>query len=244
MSSKYVTVTDALHAYVVAQRSNAADPILEELQTETRALGEVAEMAIPLEQAALIGMLVALVGAKFAIEIGTFTGMSSISIARHLQPGGRLVCFDQDLRYTGIARRYWQRAGVQERIELKVGDARRLLPHYRPPSQIDFVFIDADKESYELYFEALMPYVRNGGLILFDNTLRGGDVIDPVRKNLPDTRAIDQLNRKLAQDPRLQVVLLPIADGFTICRKLTLLGNESRRLTETRRMMETRIIQS
>lgn len=244
MSGKYVNLTDALHAYVVAQRSNAADPILEELQIETRTLGEVAEMAIPLEQAALISLLVALMGAKWAVEIGTFTGMSSISIARHLQPGGRLICFDQDLRYTGIARRYWKRAGVLERIELKVGDARRLLPHYRPPNPIDFVFIDADKESYELYFEALMPYVRNGGLILFDNTLRGGDVIDPLRKNAPATRAIDQLNQKLAKDPRLQVVLLPIADGLTLCRKINLLNNEARLLTETRRMMETRIIQA
>ncbi len=243
MAGKFVHLTEALHDYVVAQRSDAADPVLNELLAETRTLGEISRMAITLDQASLISLLVALMGAKWAVEIGTFTGLSSISIARHLQPGGRLVCFDQDMRYTGIARRYWQKAGVQERIDLRLGDARRLLPHYRPPNPLDFVFIDADKESYEIYFEALMPYVRNGGLILFDNTLRGGDVIDPERKNDPDTRAIDELNQKLAKDPRLQTVLLPISDGLTICRRIPLLGNDARRLTETRRLMETRIIQ-
>jgi len=242
MSAKSVPLTDALHDYIVAQRSNANDPILNALVAETAALGGVSEMAITLDQAALLSMLVTLIGAKWAVEIGTFTGMSSISIARNLQPAGKLICFDQDLRYTGIAKRYWQKAGLLERIELKIGDARRLLPHYRPHNPIDFIFIDADKESYELYFEALMPYVRNGGLILFDNTLRGGRVIDPAHQNDPDVRAMRQLNAKLAQDPRLQTVLLPIADGLTICRKLNILGNDARRLTETRRITETRII--
>ncbi len=165
-------------------------------------------------------MLVALIGAKWAVEIGTFTGTSSLSIARYLAPGGKLVCFDQDFRYTTIARRYWMKAGVQDKIELRLGDAHRLVPHFRPRNPIDFVFIDADKEAYDTYFELLLPYVRTGGLILFDNMLRGGQVVHPVEKNTPTNRAIDQLNRKLAQDARIQAVLVPIADGLYVCRKL------------------------
>jgi caffeoyl-CoA O-methyltransferase len=168
--------------------------------------------------------------------VGTFTGTSSISIARHLAPGGKLVCFDQDFKFTSIARRYWIRAGLQDRIDLRLGDARRLVPHYRPQNQVDFVFIDADKESYDSYYEMLVPYVRTGGLILFDNMLRGGQVVDPIARNQPSIRAIDQLNRKLAVDSRVQTVLIPMADGLTICRKLPPPSGETRRLSDSRRV--------
>ncbi len=150
---------------------------------ETEKLGEVSQMAISPDQAGLISLLVALIGAKWAVEVGTFTGTSSISIARYLAPGGKLVCFDQDFKYTSIARRYWIEAGVQDRIDLRLGDAHRLLPHYRPQNLLDFVFIDADKEGYDFYYETLLPYVRTGGLILFDNMLRGGQVIRSRAKN-------------------------------------------------------------
>jgi caffeoyl-CoA O-methyltransferase len=230
MPSKYVPLTEPLYNYLIAQRSNAIDPILAALQIETQKLGDISQMAIGPDQGSLISLLVALIGAKWAVEVGTFTGTSSIYIARHLAPGGKLVCFDQDFKFTSIARRYWIKAGVQDRIELRLGDARRLLPHYRPANSIDFVFIDADKEGYDTYFETLLPYVRTGGLILFDNMLRGGAVIDPVEKNTPANRAIDQLNRKLAQDNRVQAVLLPIADGLYVCRKVNSPSNEARRL--------------
>lgn len=237
MPAKYVPMTDAIFDYVVAQRSNANDPILTALSMETEKLGEVSQMAISPDQAGLISLLVALIGAKWAVEVGTFTGTSSLSIARYLVPGGKLVCFDQDFKYTSIARRYWIRAGVQDRIDLRLGDAHRLLPHYRPQNLLDFVFIDADKEGYDFYYETLLPYVRTGGLILFDNMLRGGQVIHPVQKTTPVNRAIDQLNRKLAADPRIQSVLVPMADGMMVCRKLYSPSMETRRMTDSRRLL-------
>jgi caffeoyl-CoA O-methyltransferase len=237
MPAKYVPLNDAIYSYVIAQRSNANDPILAALSIETEKLGEMSQMAISPDQSTLISLLVALIGAKWAIEIGTFTGTSSICIARYLAPGGKLVCFDQDFKVTSIARRYWIRAGVQDRIDLRLGDARRLLPHYRPQNLIDFVFIDADKEGYDFYYETILPYVRTGGLILFDNMLRGGKVVDPVERNMPANRAIDQLNRKLAADGRVQSVLVPMADGLVICRKLYSPGTETRRMSDTRRLL-------
>jgi len=230
-------MTDAIYDYVLQQRSNADDALLAGLQMETENLGDIGKMAITPDQSSLISLLVGLIGAKWAVEVGTFTGMSSLSISRYLAPGGKLVCFEQDFKVTSIARRYWIRAGVQERIDLRLGDARRLLPHYRPQNLIDFVFIDADKESYDFYYESLVSYVRPGGLILFDNMLRGGELVDPAYKNTPSNRAIDQLNRKLATDNRVQSVLIPMADGLVVCRKLLTPGVDGRRLTtDTRRL--------
>jgi len=237
MPAKYVPLTDTLYNYVIAQRSNANDPILTALQMETENMGEMSQMMISPDQASLISLLVALIGAKWAVEVGTFTGTSSISIARHLAPGGKLVCFDQDFKVTSIARRYWIRAGVQDKIDLRLGDAHRLLPHYRPQNLLDFVFIDADKEAYDFYYETLLPFVRTGGLILFDNMLRGGQVVDPVEKNTPVNRAIDQLNRKLAADSRVQSVLIPMADGLVVCRKLYTPGADGRRMSDSRRLL-------
>jgi caffeoyl-CoA O-methyltransferase len=234
MPPKYTPLNDALYNYVIAQRSYADDPLLASLQMETEVLGDAAKMAISPDQVSLISLLVAVIGAKWAVEVGTFTGMSSLSIARYLAPGGKLVCFDQDFKFTSVARRYWIRAGIQDRIDLRLGDARRLLPHFRPKDLIDFVFIDADKESYDFYYETVLPFVRPGGLILFDNMLRGGDVVHPVARTQPTNRAIDQLNRKLASDPRVQSVLVPMADGLTICRKLFVAGGDGRQMRDSR----------
>jgi caffeoyl-CoA O-methyltransferase len=220
MPAKYIPLNDALYSYLLTHRSGARDPVLDGLRQETEGLGPISVMSISPEQSSLMTLLVSVIGAKWAVEIGTFTGTSSISIARGLAPGGKLVCFDQDFRWTTIARRYWLKAGVQDRIELRLGNARELVPHFRPKTAIDFVFIDADKESYNHYYESIVNYVRPGGLILFDNMLRGGDVVHPTEKNTPATRSIDQLNRKLAQDDRVQSVLLPVADGLNLCRKL------------------------
>jgi len=219
MAAKYVPLNDPLYAYLIAQRSNADDPVLQALYAETEKLGGIAAMSISPDQASFVSLLVAAIGAQWAVEVGTFTGTSSISIARGLVPGGKLVCFDQSGDWTAIARRYWAKAGVEDRIELRLGDARSLLPEFRPPAPLDFVFIDADKESYDIYYEMLLPHVRPGGLILFDNMLRDGQVIDPVLKDSPGTRAIHQLNRKLAADARVESVLISVADGLYICRK-------------------------
>ena len=219
MSLSYLPFTDELYRYMLAQRSDAHDPLLDALRAETKGLGDIANMAISPDQCSFMTLLVELIGAKWAVEVGTFTGSSSISIARGLAPGGKLVCFDQEFKWTSIARRYWAKAGVHERIELKLGNARDLLLRFRPAVELDFVFIDADKEGYDYYYEALLPKVRSGGLIVFDNMLRGGQVVDPVEKKSPGTRSIDQLNRKLSSDPRIQAVLTPIADGLFLCRK-------------------------
>jgi caffeoyl-CoA O-methyltransferase len=220
MSSSYLPLTDQLYRYMLDQSTEARDPLLTELRRETRSLGSVAEMAISPDQCAFLTLLTGLIGARYAVEVGTFTGSSSISIARGLVAGGKITCFDQDFRYTSIARRYWYRAGVQDKIDLRLGDAHQLVQRYRPLGPLDLVFIDADKEAYDFYYESLLPFVRTNGLIIFDNMLRGGKVIDPVGRTEPATRAIDQLNRKLATDPRIQSVLIPVADGLYLCRKL------------------------
>jgi caffeoyl-CoA O-methyltransferase len=220
MSSSYLPLNDALYRYMVGHRSNADEPILKEIRHETRQLGEVAEMAISPDQCSLLTMLTALLGAKNAVEVGTFTGSSSVSIARGLVPGGKLVCFDSDFRWTSIARRYWFKAGLQDKIELRLGDARTLLPRFRSPPMLDLVFIDADKEGYDFYYETLLPHVRPNGLIIFDNMLRGGKVIDPSAYTDAGVRAINDLNQKLASDPRIQSVLISVADGLHLCRKL------------------------
>jgi len=219
MSAKYTPLNDELYAYLLENRSGAVDPVLDALRAETQGLGDISAMSISPDQASFMTLLVTVLGARSALEIGTFTGTSAISIARGLVPGGRLICFDQNFKWTSIARRYWMRAGLQDKIELRLGDAQRLLPHFRPAAPLDFVFIDADKESYDAYYEAVLPHVRRGGLILFDNMLRGGELVHPTEKNTPTNRAIDELNRKLAIDDRILSVLLPIADGLYLCCK-------------------------
>jgi caffeoyl-CoA O-methyltransferase len=221
MSTSYLPLTEPLYAYLLEHRTDARDPILDELRAETRRLGpDVSEMAISPDQCSFLQMLTALIGARHAVEVGTFTGSSSISIARGLQPGGRLVCFDKDFRYTSIARRYWFKSGLQERVDLRLGDAPHLLARFRPRAPLDLVFIDADKERYDFYYEALLPHVRPNGLIIFDNMLRAGKVLEPPGRMDPGVRAIDELNRKLAQDSRIQSVLISVADGLHLCRKL------------------------
>jgi caffeoyl-CoA O-methyltransferase len=220
MPAKYISLTDELYQYMASHRSDAHDPVLDALQSETQSLGEISRMAISPDQAGFMTFLVATLGVKWALEVGTFTGSSSISIARGMVPGGKLYCYDQDFKWTSIARRYWMKAGMHEKIELRLGNARDLLPRFRPLKPLDFVFIDADKESYDLYYEMLLPHLRPGGIILFDNMLMGGKVIDPVGKNELPVRAIDQLNHKLANDPRVHAVMIPVADGLYLCRKL------------------------
>jgi caffeoyl-CoA O-methyltransferase len=234
MASTPTPLSAGLYQYAVSQRSNAEDPVMEELQRETQSLGELSRMSIGLDQASMLGILVSLIQAKSAVEIGTFTGTSSIAIARNLPPNGKLICFEQDFKYISIARRFWIKANVQDKIDLRLGDAHRLLPHHKPRELIDFVFIDAEKEGYDFYFETILPFVRPGGIILFDNMLMGGGVIDPGEKRNAAVQAIVQLNRKLSTDTRVQSVLLPIADGMTLCRKLWVAGLDGRRMIEMR----------
>jgi len=163
-------------------------------------------------------LLVAALGVRSAIEVGTFTGRSAICIARGVRPGGNLLCLDKSGEWTGLARKYWARAGVEKKIELRLGPALESLKKLEKTRRFDFAFLDADKTEYDAYYEMILPRMRVHGLILFDNMLWGGRLGRKVKH--PAGRAIDALNRKLAHDPRVESVLLPISDGVTICRVL------------------------
>jgi len=213
---KYVALTDRLYLYLLAQRSGANDPLLAELRLKTAGLGEVSRMQISPEQGAFLSLLAGAVGAKSALELGTFTGYSAICIARGLGGGGRLLCLDTSEEWTAVAKEYWRRAGVLKRIELRLGPAIKVLRELPASRRFDFVFIDADKTEYDAYYELVLPRVRRNGLLLFDNMLWSGRVL---RRRSADARALDRLNRKLAKDRRVECVLLPVADGLQVCRK-------------------------
>ena len=174
MELKYVALTDSLYRYLTSARSNAADPVLEALRAETDALGDISRMQISPEQGAFMTILTAAIGTTSAIEIGTFTGYSSICIARGLAPKGKLICVDASEEWTAIARKYWIKAGVQDRIELRLGSAIPLLQKLENGLTFDFAFIDAEKTEYDAYYELILPRIRENGLILFDNMLWGG----------------------------------------------------------------------
>jgi len=218
MKLKYISLNDRLYRYVCACRSDADDSILEALRAATESLGDISRMQICREQGSFMTLLLAAIGAKLAIEIGTFTGYSSLCIARGLAPGGRLICFDQSEEWTAIARKYWAQAGVENKIELRLGPAVPTLKKLERRLRFDFAFIDADKTEYDAYYELVLPRLRQNGLILFDNMLWGGR-LGPGRIRHASGRAIEKLNRKLAQDERIESVLLPVADGIHLCRK-------------------------
>ena len=219
MGTKYVRLNQRLYSYLCRCRSDASDPLLQELRAETAALGEeISNCQISDEQGTFLSVLVAATGVKSAIEVGTFTGYSSLCIARALPARGRLICVDQSQEWTAVARRYWARAGVADRIELRLGPALATLRKLEPGLTFDFAFIDADKTGYDAYYEFLLPRIRRNGLILFDNMLWGGRLgAGAVRKAAG--RALDALNHKLAGDGRVEAVLLPVADGIQLCRK-------------------------
>jgi predicted O-methyltransferase YrrM len=218
---KFIRLDEKLYNYVVAHGRNG-DAILQELAAETaRNLGSISMMQIAPEQGTFMNLLARSIGARYAVEVGTFTGYSAICVAQALPPEGRLLCCDVSEEWTAIARRYWAKAGVAEKITLKIAPAietLQALPAYDPDHPIDFAFIDADKSNYRLYYEEVLKRTRPGGLILIDNVLWSGAVIDP-KVQTADTRAIRSLNDFLATDDRVDMVMLPIADGLTICRK-------------------------
>ena len=208
-------VSPAINDYLLAH-SEPADEVLRDLHEEThRELGGRAAMQISHDEGELLTMLVRLVGARNAVEVGTFTGYSSICIARGLPADGSLLCCDVSEEWTAIAQRYWERAGVADRIELRIApavDTLRALPAER---SIDFAFIDADKGGYPAYYEEIVTRVRPGGLIVLDNMLRDGRVLDPQND---DDRAIVAMNAALVADERVDVVLLPVRDGVSLAR--------------------------
>ncbi len=217
MHEKFLSLTQPVYEYLVAH-SAPPDDVLRDLAEETAALGPVSIMQVAVEQGAFLTMLARLMGARRAVEIGTFTGYSSICIARGLADGGRLLCCDVSEEWTAIARRYWTRAGLDDRIELRLGpglDTLRALP--REPA-IDLVFIDADKPGYRDYYEELLPRVRPNGLFVFDNVLWSGAVADPAVQD-DNTRALRALAAHVRQDARVDEVMLAVADGLLLARK-------------------------
>ena len=208
-------VTPEINDYLLAH-SEAADDVLRDLAEETRReLAGQSGMQISHDEGELLTMLVRLVGARRAVEVGTFTGYSSICIARGLPEDGHLLCCDVSEEFTSVARRYWERAGLTDRIELRIAPALETLRALPSGRDLDFAFIDADKTGYAAYFEEIVSRVRPGGLIVLDNMLRDGRVLAPQND---DDRAIDALNDALLADDRVDVVLLPVRDGVSLAR--------------------------
>lgn len=214
---KTIGLSAELHAYTVAH-GTPPDEVQESLIAATQALGGISRMQIAPEQGALMTILTKLVGTRFAVEVGTFTGYSSLCIARGLAPGGKLLCCDVSEEWTAVAREHWAKAGVEDRVELRIGPAADTLRALPADPPIDLAFIDADKTSYRTYYEEIVARLRRGGVVLIDNVLWSGNVIDPS-DTTDDTEAIRALNDHVAADDRVDVVLLPIADGLTIARK-------------------------
>jgi predicted O-methyltransferase YrrM len=190
------------------------------LRAETRRMPN-ASMQISPEQAQFMGLLVRVIGARRALEIGTFTGYSALAVALALPADGSLICCDVSEEWTSVARRYWREAGVAGRIDLRLAPAADTLAALiasGASGSFDFAFIDADKENYDLYYEHCLRLVRPGGLIAIDNALWHGAVADPKCKD-GDTAAIRALNRKIRDDRRVDMVLLPIGDGLLLARR-------------------------
>ncbi|MEU7691577.1 O-methyltransferase [Microbispora hainanensis] len=210
-------ITPAVAEYAAAHTS-PPDDLLTDLAEEThRLVGDRITMQIAPEQGTLLTMLVRLSGARSAVEVGTFTGYSSICIARGLPADGRLIACDVSEEWTAVARRYWRKAGLDDRIELRLGPAADTLRAMPAGESIDFAFIDADKAGYPVYYEEILPRLRPGGLIAVDNTLQHGDITDPAAGGtVPVMREFNDL---VARDSRVTSVLLTVADGLTLIRK-------------------------
>jgi len=207
-----------LNAYLTAH-SSPPDAVLRELANETADLYPN-ETSLPIapEQGTLMTLLTQLTGARSAIEIGTFTGYSSICIARGLTSDGRLLCCDINEEWTSVARKYWEKAGLVDRIDLRLGPAMDTLMSLPDEEMFDLAFIDADKGGYLGYWRQVVPRVRSGGLIMVDNTFSHGRVID-AGNDSPSVIAVRDFNDHAAADDRVDLVMVPIGDGLTLARK-------------------------
>jgi caffeoyl-CoA O-methyltransferase len=206
-----------IHQYLVAH-GTPPDSIQQDLIEETRKLGGISLMQIAPEQGAFMTLLTRAIGARLAIEVGTFTGYSTLCIARGLPEDGRVIACDVSEEWTGIARRHWEKAGVAKKIDLRIGPAAQTLRALPEDPVFDLAFIDADKPSYPVYYELILARLRSGGLILVDNVLWMGQVVNPAATD-PMTTAIRAFNDAVARDPRVDCVMLPVSDGLTLLRK-------------------------
>jgi caffeoyl-CoA O-methyltransferase len=219
MSTRSIELTDALYAYLL-ENSLRETEVMRRLREETAGMPG-SGMQISPEQGQFMALLVQLMGARRCLEIGTFTGYSALAVAQALPAGGTVVACDVNETTTAVARRYWQEAGVADRIDLRLGPALDTLDALLAEGgagSFDFAFIDADKTSYDGYYEGALKLLRNGGLIAVDNVLWDGAVIDSARDD-PDTRAIRALNAKIAGDQRVSCSMIPLGDGLTLVHK-------------------------
>lgn len=219
MSNRTLGLSEAVYDYLL-EASLREPPVLKALRDETARLPE-ANMQISPEQGQFMGLLARLMGARRCIEVGVFTGYSSLALALALPEDGRIVACDVSEEWTRVARRYWREAGVEKKIELRIAPALETLQALRKSGgdgEYDFGFIDADKVSYAAYYKEILELLRPGGLIAIDNTLWGGAVADRDNQDR-DTVAIRDFNAKLAGDERIDLSLVPIADGVTLARK-------------------------
>jgi caffeoyl-CoA O-methyltransferase len=211
-------VTDEIRSYAVAHGAWRPDGVVRELQARTAELGDPAGMQIGDDQGQLLTMLARLVNARRAVEVGTFTGYSSLCIARGLAEGGSLLCCDVSAEWTEIGQRAWAAAGLADRIELRIAPAIDTLRALPLAADIDLVFIDADKPSYAAYWDELVPRVRPGGLLLADNVLWSGRITDPEATDA-NTTALRAFNDVVASDDRVEAMVLTAFDGLTIARR-------------------------
>jgi len=219
MSNRTLEIDDRLYRYLI-EHSLRETPVMGELRALTLE-HELARMQIAPEQGQFMALLAELIGARQAIEIGTFTGYSALCLAQAMPADGRLICCDTSEEWTDVARPYWERAGVIERIDLRIAPASETLDALirgGETSRFDLAFIDADKTGYLSYFERCLELLRPGGLVMLDNTLWGGSVADPTNQE-EDTLALRELNDRLHEDPRVSISLVPIGDGLTLARK-------------------------
>ncbi|HVR68650.1 MAG TPA: class I SAM-dependent methyltransferase [Verrucomicrobiae bacterium] len=219
MANRSIQITEQLYDYMIA--NSVREPkILADLRAETSKL-PMAMMQIGPEQGQFMALLVRLIGAKNIVEVGTFTGYSSLAMALALGKDARITCCDISEEFTAVARKYWAKAGVADRIELKLGpaaDSLQAMLKEGAKGKVDFAFIDADKTNYETYYDLVLQMLRPGGLLAIDNVLWGGDVANPKKKD-EDTEAIRRINKKVHADERVDVSLVPIGDGLTLARK-------------------------
>ncbi|MGF1611021.1 MAG: class I SAM-dependent methyltransferase [Kiloniellales bacterium] len=219
MSKKSITLDDRLYDYLL-QVSLREPPLVARLREETATM-PFSTMQIAPEQGQFMGLLVELIGARRALEVGTFTGYSALCVALALPSDGRVIACDVSEDYTAVARRYWQEAGVADKIDLRLAPAVETLEALLTEGaagSFDFAFIDADKANYLAYYERSLELIRPGGLIAVDNVLWDGAVADPTRED-EDTEAISALNEKLHKDERVSLSLVPVGDGLTLARK-------------------------
>ena len=219
MSRSTLKLTDSVYDYMLEHSLRESEAC--RLLREETAPMKMGMMQVSPEQGQFMAFLVRLTGTRRALEIGTFTGYSALCVAQALPSDGRLVCCDVSEEWTSVGQRYWQSAGVSDKIDLKIGPATETLQALREDGEegrYDFAFIDADKKNYLVYYENVLSLLRTGGVLLIDNVLWGGSVANPG-KNDDDTNAIRPLNQHLHGDDRVLLSMLPVGDGLTLVMK-------------------------